>query len=99
MNTTTLENIDYSVYSHNLIDAKDINELTKISLLKRRISLLNTICNELNPYNPVPEKIKSILVKFQIITFDDPFMLTNKLILLLEDSLEELHRIEKNNSN
>lgn len=62
--------------------------------LKKRISLLNNICNELNPYKPICNDLKDKLNKFHIIDFEDPFIITNKLLVLLEDSIEELHSLQ-----
>lgn len=62
--------------------------------LKKKISLLNNICNELNPYKPICNELKDKLNKFHIIDFEDPFIITNKLLVLLEDSIEELHSLQ-----
>ena len=63
--------------------------------LKSRISQLNNLCHDINPYAPLPNHIQEELRKFEIVEVEDPFSLTNKLILLLEDSIEELHAIEE----
>lgn len=67
----------------------DISE--KINLLENRIKKLGDICNELNPYLPVPPEFKLRLREFNILEVEDPFKITNALLRLLEDSINELH--------
>ncbi|HLE12992.1 MAG: hypothetical protein A2504_17745 [Bdellovibrionales bacterium RIFOXYD12_FULL_39_22] len=66
----------------------------KIPLLKRKVSFLNSICNELNPYLPIPEHIKKKLQMVRIDNFSDPFEITNRLVVILEDSVEELQALQ-----
>ncbi len=66
----------------------------KIEALKARIQKLGDICNELNPYGPVAEVFKMRLREFNIMEFEDPFKITNALLRLLEDSVDELHVLE-----
>lgn len=61
--------------------------------LEARIKTLSDICNELNPYSPVTEDFKKRLREFNIMEFEDPFKITNALLRLLEDSIEELHQL------
>lgn len=64
-----------------------------IEVLEARIKKLSDICNELNPYAPVDESFKKRLREFNIMEFEDPFKITNALLRLLEDSIDELHRL------
>lgn len=63
----------------------------KILVLEARIKKLGDICNELNPYMPVNDEFKIRLREFNIMEFEDPFKITNALLRLLEDSIDELH--------
>jgi len=63
-------------------------------ILENRISSLRKICEELNPFGNVEQEIKDQLKAFGIVHFDDPFQLTNRLILLMEDSIQELQELQ-----
>lgn len=63
----------------------------KILYLEERIKKLGNICNELNPYVAVSEEFRLRLREFNILEFNDPFKMTNALLILLEDSIDELH--------
>jgi hypothetical protein len=63
----------------------------KILYLENRIKKLGDICNSLNPYLPITEEFKMGLREFNIMEFSDPFKITNALLMLLEDSIDELH--------
>lgn len=64
-----------------------------IVLLEARIKKLGDICNELNPYVPMSDDFKMRLREFNIMEFEDPFKITNALLMLLEDSIDELHTL------
>jgi hypothetical protein len=80
---------------------KTINELEsnpihtqndeKILFLENRIKKLGEICNNLNPYLPITDEFKLGLKEFNIMEFNDPFKITNALLMLLEDTIDELH--------
>lgn len=57
--------------------------------LDKNIERLKYLCDNLDPYSPVKGKFKSELEFFQINQYRDPYDLTNKLLKLMEDSLEE----------
>lgn len=61
--------------------------------LEARIKKLGDICNDLNPYAPVSDEFKKRLREFNIMEFEDPFKITNALLRLLEDSIDELHKL------
>lgn len=63
----------------------------KIQYLEDRIKKLGDICNELNPYLPITPDFKMKLREFNIIDASDPFQVTNALLRLLEDAINELH--------
>lgn len=63
--------------------------------LTRKINLLKKLCDEVDPWSPLPPEQIAALEKFQIVSTEDPFQLTNQLLLLLEDALEEKLRREK----
>lgn len=66
----------------------------KIQSLENRIKKLGEICNELNPYLPVSPEFKMRLREFNIHEATDPFQVTNALLRLLEDSINELHLLK-----
>jgi hypothetical protein len=72
---------------HNLYS---FNE-EKILEIKNRIEKLSNICQDLNPYQPISEILKIRLADFGILELSDPFKVTNTLLMLLEDNIEELH--------
>lgn len=73
-------------------DLSEYNPLQeKIEYLEARIKLLGDICSEINPYEAIPDEIKMKLMDFNILDLDDPFKVTNKLLMLLEDTIDELH--------
>ncbi|MGZ3787933.1 MAG: hypothetical protein ACXVLQ_05385 [Bacteriovorax sp.] len=63
----------------------------KILFLESRIKKLGDICNELNPYEPIDEAFRIRLREFNIMELEDPFKVTNALLMLLEDTIDELH--------
>ncbi|MBP9681886.1 MAG: hypothetical protein KBD76_10810 [Bacteriovorax sp.] len=68
-------------------------EEESILLLEARIKKLDEICTELNPYIPVSLEFQKRLREFNIMEYEDPFKITNALLRLLEDSVDELHRL------
>lgn len=92
--TTDPKNIaDLGRISEN--DLADYNPLQeKIDYLEARIKVLGDICSELNPYEEIPDELKMRLMDFNIVGLEDPFKVTNQLLTLLEDSIDELHVIK-----
>lgn len=73
-------------------DLSEYNPLQeKIDYLEARIKLLGDICSEINPYEAIPDELKMKLMDFNILDLDDPFKVTNRLLMLLEDTIDELH--------
>lgn len=76
-------------------DLTEYNPLQeKIDYLEARIKVLGDICSEINPYEEIPDDLKMRLMDFNILNLDDPFKVTNQLLMLLEDSIDELHVIK-----
>ncbi len=73
-------------------DLSDYNPLQeKIEYLEARIKLLDDICTEINPYEAINDELKMKLMNFNILELNDPFKVTNTLLMLLEDTMDELH--------
>ena len=66
----------------------------QIQHLTTTVRELNGLCNDLDPYLPIPDDMKIMLKNYGIEDFYDPFDITNQLLLLLENSIEELRRLE-----
>ena len=76
-------------------DLSDYNLLQeKVDYLEARIKLLDDICTEINPYESIPDELKMKLMDFNILDLNDPFKVTNTLLMLLEDTIDELHIIK-----
>ena len=65
--------------------------LERVSILEEKIAKLSALCQELNPYEPIDEQFKLRLKELNILEFEDPFKITNALLILLEDAIDELH--------
>lgn len=91
---------------NNKTDPKDISEIGRISnsdlsqynplqekidYLEARIQVLGNICTEINPYEEISDELKMRLMDFNILDLSDPFKVTNQLLVLLEDTIDELH--------
>lgn len=83
-----------------LQDLQPQSELSPNALSERRLYLegqvekLRFICDRLNPYEQIPDYLKKELRAVGLNDLldgsYDPFALTNKLLLLMENALEEL---------
>lgn len=78
--------------AHELSEYNPLQD--KIDYLEARIKLLGDICTEINPYEAISEELKMKLLDFNILELNDPFKVTNKLLMLLEDTINELHIIK-----
>lgn len=67
----------------------------RVEWLEAKIADLKYICDNLNPYAEIDSDLKERLNGHQIYDFYDPFTITNKLLVSLEDSIEELHRLQE----
>jgi hypothetical protein len=88
--------------SISIDDQKDSRSLSKMTPLEQRRQQLSKLCDELDPYLPLSDEIKQKLESFGITEFMDPFTITNKLLVLLDEVNNELkdseQRPEKTNS-
>ena len=96
MNDINKNNNDISDLGRiNNSDLSNYNPLQeKIEELEARIKTLGDICSEINPYAEIPDELKMRLMDFNILNLDDPFKVTNTLLMLLEDTIDELHVIK-----
>ena len=62
-------------------------------IMQQRAAQLREICDQLDPYRPLSPEMQQQLQQFGINDFSDPFQITNQLLLLLEDTLTELHNL------
>jgi len=91
MQNKSLERDNHSAGVSHQPGLNPVDETVKA--LEARIKKLGDICNELNPYAPMDDEFKKRLREFNIMEFEDPFKITNALLMLLEDSIDELHKI------
>lgn len=64
--------------------------------LNRQAEELRWICDRFDPFSPPDEEIRGLLNRYLPPEEEyDPFNITNQLILLLENTLEELQSREK----
>ena len=68
----------------------DKQVLRRIEELSNTIEDLNWLCKELDPYQPLDKEMTDKLSSYGIFEIDNPFMITNKLVFILENSVEEL---------
>ena len=71
-----------------------VYKLKKIEFLEQKIDELNDLCGGMDPYNEVGESEKKRLLEFGIEENADPFEITNRLVVMLEDSIEELQKLK-----
>lgn len=63
-----------------------------LSDLQKRADILKDLCHRLDPYEPLQDEDLVRLKSIGIHHIDDPFHLTNTLILYVEDTLEEISK-------
>jgi hypothetical protein len=66
----------------------------RILILEEKVAKLKVICDQLDPYQPIPQNLVEKLGELEIVDLYNPFHVTNKLLMLLEDSIEELHSLQ-----
>ncbi|MBH47162.1 MAG: hypothetical protein CME71_03225 [Halobacteriovorax sp.] len=66
----------------------------QLEMLKSKVERLNELAGELDPYQPISQEIQEELKSLGILVLDDPFKLTNQLVVILEDATEQLHQLE-----
>ena len=62
--------------------------------LEMKINDLKQFCDRFDPYNELTSVEISFLKKYQIHPPYDPFSLTNKLLMELENAIEELEELK-----
>lgn len=70
-----------------------LNQLD-ISQLKSRAQTLRRLCEDLDPYSPMTKEDLDTLESLGVYSHNDPFQLTNELIMKMEDTLEEILKRE-----
>ncbi|MCK5882511.1 MAG: hypothetical protein KAG61_02390 [Bacteriovoracaceae bacterium] len=86
--------LEQSTPEFKLLDSTQASVENRIVWLEAKIADLKFICDNLNPYGEIDSTLKDRLNTHQIYDFYDPFTITNKLLVSLEDSIEELHRLK-----
>ena len=66
----------------------------RLKLINEKVEKLNLLCTDLDPYKEIPTQFQKELNNIGIFELNDPFVVTNKLVILLEESIEELHQLE-----
>lgn len=87
LDTTLFKNqTDKNIFSSNK---------KRVEFLETQIQELSILCQTLDPYKKIPVRQKKVLKRYNVINLNDPFMITNKLLLLIEDSIEELETLKQ----
>lgn len=66
-----------------------INDESYLLNLESRIQKLKSLCQDVDPYGQMSDKIIADLNEVGITETYDPFSITNQLLLMLEDSIQE----------
>ena len=67
----------------------------KLRSLEHRVEELHCLCQEIDPFSKLDAERLKQLEKLGITPTDDPMVLTNQLLTLLEGAIEELEQIQK----
>jgi hypothetical protein len=94
MNKTSITEISNISHSEQISQFATLEE--RKNFLNEKVEKLKFITDQLDPYKPLPEVMRLALKEFHLDHEKDPFALTNKLIILLEDALNELHELKQN---
>lgn len=62
--------------------------------LQNKVVKLNAMAETLDPYQEIPLETQAELKSFGVLVLDDPFAITNQLVVILEDTVEELQKLE-----
>ena len=63
--------------------------------MKNRAEILRGLCHRIDPFREISREDKELLAELGDFDYRDPFDLTNRLILMTEDTLEEIRRTEQ----
>ncbi len=66
----------------------------RLEELRVKVKKLNALVGDLDPYQPLSVEVQAELRSFGVLVLDDPFAITNQLVIILEDMIEELQRLE-----
>lgn len=66
----------------------------RLEELRVKAAKLNALASDLDPYKPMNEETQAELKSLGILMLDDPFAITNQLVIILEDTIEELQALE-----
>lgn len=62
--------------------------------LRVKVDKLNALASDLDPYQPISVEVQAELKNLGVVVLDDPFALTNQLVVILEDTIDELQKLE-----
>lgn len=66
----------------------------RLEELRVKAARLNALASDLDPYQELSDENRAELKAVGVLVLDDPFAITNQLVVILEDTIEELHRLE-----
>lgn len=79
----------------SIMHSDEMHRVARSAFLEERIAELEDICQHIDPAQEISEEMKLRLERFHIVDLIDPFMITNKLVVLLEDAIEEWQSLKK----
>lgn len=78
----------------NLTALADKTKIFRQKKIELKIKELKHFCDHLDPYKELNSVEISFLKKYRIYPPYDPFIITNKLLMELEDAIEELEELK-----
>jgi|GEM_PF-2967262 len=72
-----------------------VMESSNIAELEKTVGALTKLCQEINPFNPLTENERASLKMLEINPEENPYAITNQLILRLENSIEALENLRR----
>ena len=78
----------------NLTDLANKTRDFRQQKIEHKIKELKHFCDHLDPYKELSNVEISILKKYHIYPPYDPFIITNKLLMEMEDAIEELKELK-----
>lgn len=88
-NSLIPDNFNTPGFSTPLSDSK-----IQLERLRSKLDQLNAMADKLDPYQPLSQETQIELKSLGVLVLDDPFALTNQLVVILENITEELHKLE-----
>ncbi len=71
-----------------------MEHVERIKELESLVKSLTKLCQELDPYRPIPKKLCKELTRIGIEDHTDPFYMTNKLLFSMENAITELDELK-----